>query len=137
MIRVVVDTNVVVSGLLAPAGNEALVLLAIHQGLVHPCFSEEILAEYVEVIARPKFPFGAEAIAATLAMFRARGELIAPAGAPPVLPDADDAKFLHCAEAAHAEYLVTGNKRHFPPEASDIVQIVSAGELLDLITLAS
>ena len=44
MIRAVIDTNVVVSGLLARAGNEALILLAIHQGLARPCFSEEILA---------------------------------------------------------------------------------------------
>jgi predicted nucleic acid-binding protein len=42
VIRAVIDTNVLVSGLLSPAGNEALVLLAIHQGLVRPC-SEEIL----------------------------------------------------------------------------------------------
>ena len=46
MIRAVIDTNVLVSGLLSPAGNEALILLAIHKRLVHPCFSEEILEEY-------------------------------------------------------------------------------------------
>ena len=55
MIRAVIDTNVLVSGLLSPAGNEALILLAIHQGLVHPCFSEEILEEYAAVLAKPKF----------------------------------------------------------------------------------
>ena len=53
MIRAVIDTNVLVSGLLSPAGKEALILLAIHQGLVHPCFSEEILEEYAAVLARP------------------------------------------------------------------------------------
>jgi hypothetical protein len=37
VIRAVIDTNVLVSGLLSPTGNEALILLAIHQGLVHPC----------------------------------------------------------------------------------------------------
>jgi len=57
VIRAVIDTNVLVSGLLSPAGNEALILLAIHQGLVHPCFSEEILEEYAAVLARPKFAF--------------------------------------------------------------------------------
>ena len=49
MIRAVVDTNVLVSALIAPAGNEALILLAIRQGLVKPSFSEEILMEYAEV----------------------------------------------------------------------------------------
>ncbi len=43
MIRTVIDTNVLVSGLLSPAGNEALILPAIHQGLVHPCFSRDII----------------------------------------------------------------------------------------------
>ena len=70
MIRAVIDTNVLVSGLLSPAGNEALILLAIHQGLVHPCFSDEILEEYAAVLARPKFAFPSDEIAAVLAMFR-------------------------------------------------------------------
>ncbi len=73
MIRAVIDTNVVVSGLISPAGNEALILLAIHQGLVHPCFTEEILEEYAAVLARPKFAFAPDEIAAVLAMFSQAG----------------------------------------------------------------
>jgi predicted nucleic acid-binding protein len=60
---------------LSPRGNEALILLAIHQGLVHPCFSEEMLEEYGAVLARPKFAFPPDEIAAVLAMFRQQGEL--------------------------------------------------------------
>jgi hypothetical protein len=73
VIQAVIDTNVVVSGLLSPAGNEALILLAIHQGLVRPCFSEEILEEYAGVLARPKFAFPADEVAALLAMFSQPG----------------------------------------------------------------
>ena len=76
MIRAVIDTNVLVSGLLTPAGNEAMILLAIHQGLVHPCFSEETLEEYAAVLARPKFAFPPDEIAAVLAMFRSQGEAL-------------------------------------------------------------
>jgi predicted nucleic acid-binding protein len=43
VIRAVVDTNVFVSALIAPTGNEALIVLAIRQGLVKPYFSGEIL----------------------------------------------------------------------------------------------
>jgi predicted nucleic acid-binding protein len=50
------------------------------------------------------------------------------------LQDPDDAKFVHCAETAQAEYLITGNKRHFPLEARGTARVVSAGELLDRIT---
>ena len=109
MIRAVIDTNVLVSGLLSPRGNEALILLAIHQGLVHPCD-------------------------AVLAMFRQQGQLFHAAAPLAASLDPDDTKFLQCAEAAQAEYIVTGNKRHFPESVYGLTSIVSAGELLDRIT---
>jgi predicted nucleic acid-binding protein len=84
VIRAVIDTNVPVSDLLAPAGNEALIVLAIHHGLLRPCFSVEIPHEYAEVLARPKFAFPSQEVAAALAMFHDRGELIAPVGPAPV-----------------------------------------------------
>ena len=135
MIRAVIDTNVVVSGLLSPAGNEALILLAIHQGLVRPCFSEVILEEYAGVLARPKFAFSADEIAALLAMFRRQGALILPKATTAVSIDPGDTKFLQCAETAQADYLVTGNKRHFPESNYGVTRVVSASELLDWITL--
>jgi len=134
VIRAVIDTNVVVSGLLSPAGNEALILLAIHQGLLHPCFSEEILEEYASVLARPKFAFPPDEIAAVLDMFRSRGEFFPTKTSAIAASDPGDTKFLQCAEAALADYLVTGNKRHFPTGSHGVTQIVSAGELLDRIT---
>lgn len=87
------------------------------------------------MLARPKFSFPPDEIVAAMAMFRERAELINPQGDPPALPDPDDSKFLHCAEAAQAEYLVTGNKRHFPSEMCGTVRVVRAGDLLDRITL--
>jgi putative PIN family toxin of toxin-antitoxin system len=134
VIRAVIDTNVLVSGLLSPAGNEALIVLAINQGLVRPCVSDDILEEYAEVLARSKFAFLPDEIAAVLAMFRSNGELIRPKGSAPASPDAGDAKFLHCARAAQAEYIVTGNKRHFPPALCGAVRVVNGRELLDRIT---
>ena len=57
MIRVVIDTNVLVSAMTSLSGNEALLLLAVKQSLMGPCFSPAILEEYSEVLARPKFDF--------------------------------------------------------------------------------
>jgi putative PIN family toxin of toxin-antitoxin system len=114
VIRAVIDTNVLVSGLLAASGNEALIILTIHQGVLRPYFSPAILAEYAAVLARPKFAFDADDIEALITMLHDKGELIRPQGAAPSLPDPDDSIFLHCALAARAEYIVTGNKRHFP-----------------------
>ena len=135
MIQAVIDTNVVVSGLLSPAGNEALILLAIHQGLVRPCFSEVILEEYAGVLARPKFAFPADEIGALLAMFRRQGEFIVPKASGVVSVDPGDTKFLQCAETTQADYIVTGNKRHFPEGSYGVTRVVSAGELLDWIAL--
>ena len=102
MIRAVIDTNVLVSGLLSPAGNEALIVLAVRQGLIRPCVSEAVLAEYAEVLARPKFAFPPHEVAAVQGMFCATGELVALGGAGPVLPDPDDAEFARCAVATAA-----------------------------------
>jgi putative PIN family toxin of toxin-antitoxin system len=135
VIRAVIDTNVLVSGLLSPAGNEALILLAIRQGLVRPCLSDAIATEYAGVLARPKFPFAPQQIEALLAIMRDRGEFFRPEGFQAVSPDPADTKFLHCALAAGAEFIVTGNKRHFPDSPYGPTHVVNAGELLDRITL--
>ncbi len=134
MIRAVIDTNVLVSGLLSPAGNEASILLAVHQGLVRPCFSKDILQEYAGVLARPKFAFPPDEIEAVLAMFQSQGEFFLPDISAAASSDPTDTKFLHCAQAAQADYLVTGNKRDFPHASYGPTRVVSAGELLDRIT---
>ena len=133
MIRVVLDTNVLVSGLLAPLGNEALSLLALHQGLLQPCFSEAILEEYRAVLARPKFGFPEEEVAALMALLLQVGTPMHPGTSTLSSPDPSDSKFLHCAEASQADFLVTGNKRHFPAETYGSTRIVSAGELLEKV----
>jgi putative PIN family toxin of toxin-antitoxin system len=135
VIRAVIDTNVLISGLLSPSGNEALILLAVRQGLLHPCFSEDILTEYRNVLARPKFGFPPDEIAALLAMFRNNGKLVQPAGSTFVSPDPADTKFLHCAQAGQAEFIVTGNKRDFPDAPYGQTQVVNAAELLVRITV--
>jgi putative PIN family toxin of toxin-antitoxin system len=135
VIRAVIDTNVLISGLLTPSGNAALILLAVRHGMLHPCFSEDILTEYRNVLGRPKFGFPPDEIAALLAMLRNNGEFVQPKRSNFVSPDPADTKFLHCAQAGQADFIVTGNKRHFPNAPYGQTQIVNAAELLDLITV--
>ena len=87
------------------------------------------------MLARLKFAFEPDEIGALPAMLRGKGELIRPQGPAPALPDSGESKFLHCAEAGRAEYIVTGNKRHFPQDTCGAVRVVNAGERLDRITL--
>ena len=135
MIRAVVDTNVLVSAMISSAGNEALLIMAINQGLIMPCFSVEILEEYADVLLRPKFGFQGTEVDALIDLLRRRGSLLDPA--PPVRssPDPDDDMFIACALAGKVDFLVTGNKRHFPQAQYADARVVNAAELLEFITL--
>ena len=50
-------------------------------------------------------------------------------------PDPDDDKFIACALQGKVDFLVTGNKRHFPPDPLPGIKVVNAAELLEFITL--
>jgi putative PIN family toxin of toxin-antitoxin system len=135
VIRAVIDTNVLVSALISPSGNAALVVLAVQQGMVRPSFSEAILQEYTAVLARPRFAFASAEIAALLDMFRAKGDFFRPDKSVARSPDPADTKFLQCADAAQADFIVTGNKRHFPGAPYGPTHVVNATQLLERITL--
>jgi putative PIN family toxin of toxin-antitoxin system len=134
MIGVVIDTNVLVSALLSPSGNEALLLLAVNQGLVRPYFSPAVLEEYSEVLTRPKFAFSSNEITELIDLFQRQGDLVYPTLLSAISPDPGDDKFIACALTAETDFLVTGNKKDFPNDQLGATQVVSAGELLDLIT---
>jgi putative PIN family toxin of toxin-antitoxin system len=57
-VKIVLDTDVIVSGLIQPLGNPAKVLTLALAGAVQICHEKRILAEYAEVLARPRFKFG-------------------------------------------------------------------------------
>ena len=133
MIRVVLDTNVLVSALISPFGNESLVLQAVQKGRIEPFFSERIVEEYTEVLARPKFNFAHDEIKGLIELLRAQGSLFEPASVAGASPDPGDDDFIACALAANAAFLVTGNKRHFPAESCGQTKVVSARELLESI----
>jgi len=135
VIRVVIDTDVVISGLLTPRGNAAVVLLAVHQGMLHPCVSLPILDEYAAVLARPKFGFGTAEIDNALGLLRRRAEIVAPPPSPFVSSDPGDTKFIDCAVATCANFIVTGNARHYPHSPYGVTEVLGAGELLRRLTL--
>jgi putative PIN family toxin of toxin-antitoxin system len=135
MIRAVIDTNVLVSALISPSGNEDLLLLSVKQGLVRPCFSHAVLKEYSEVLARPRFAFSPAEITALIDLLRRQGDLLHSAPLFGISPDPKDDEFIACALTTQADFVVTGNKKDFPKNQLGATQVVSAGELLNLITL--
>ena len=128
MIRAVIDTNVLVSAMISSAGNEALLVMAINQGLVTPCFSPEVLEEYSDVLRRPRFGFTADEVDALLGMFHRRGTLLNAVPIARISPDPGDDKFIACAISGKADFLVTGNKRHYPQSQQTGAKVVNAGE---------
>jgi putative PIN family toxin of toxin-antitoxin system len=113
-LRLVVDTNVVISAALKPDGLQRTVLLLALSKPARLYLSEEILAEYSEVLARPELQIRKGVRQQLLQLIRNAGHVIAPTRRLLVTSDPDDNIFLECADAARADYLVTGNQRHFP-----------------------
>ena len=125
--RIVVDTNVLVSGLLTPHGPPGRIVDGILLGELVPIFDDRILREYALVLARPRFRFDPARVAAVLDFLERAGE---PVVAPPLaveLPDAGDRAFLEVAWHADVNALVTGNLRHFPTEACSAVRVEAPG----------
>ena len=130
--RIVLDTNVLVSGLLRPHGPPGAILRMLSAGHVRICYDARILAEYREVLLRPLFPFDVERVDALLDEMRAAGLLVASRPLETPLPDPDDEPFLEVGLAGGAECLVTGNRRHYPRRAAGGMPILSPAEFLDL-----
>jgi uncharacterized protein len=133
MIRVVLDTNILISALLSPQGPPAQVfLMAIREPDVQLCLSGDIFAEYEEVIRRPRLNRSDSEIEATLRAIRERGFWVKPTEKVHACSDPDDNIFLECAQAVAAHYLVTGNVKDFPAAWAS-TQIVSARQFLDAV----
>lgn len=131
--KVVLDTNVLVSGLISPSGPPGEILRLLETGLIVPCLSEGILGEYRNVLTRPEFQFSVFKIASLLQRFEAVGELVIAELLPGDFPDPKDAPFLEAALAAHADFLVTGNLRHFPERLRQGVAVVSPRGFLEAL----
>jgi putative PIN family toxin of toxin-antitoxin system len=129
-VRIVLDTNVLVSGLLTPYGAPADVVRMVVSGAVTLCVDARILLEYAEVLARPRFAFPADPVHALLDLVAAEGLQVAAGPLSTRLPDPDDEPFLEVAVAGDAACLVTGNLTHYPPAARAGMAVLAPAEFL-------
>jgi uncharacterized protein len=113
-LRLVIDTNILVSAALKPEGLQRTVLVLAMTRPARLYVSQAILAEYREVLARREFKIRRGLRQQLLQLIKNRAQLVDPVRALEVTKDPDDNKFLECADAARADYLITGNQQHFP-----------------------
>ena len=133
MIRVVFDTSVLYSAILKPKGVPAAVLDLVTAGVLLPCISPAVLAEYQDVlIERPALQPHAKGAHHVVNILVDVGIQVTPTERLSISDHEDDNRFYECAEAAQADYLVTGNQKHFPKD-HQTTKIVNPRQLLNLV----
>jgi putative PIN family toxin of toxin-antitoxin system len=130
--KVVIDTNVLVSANLSDEGLPAAILDLAANKTILMFVSPAVLAEYEAVLRRPRLNLSAAAVASSLAVIRNISRLVKPTRRLAEAADETDNRFLECAVSAGADYIITGNTRHFP-DRFESIRIVTPREFLDLI----
>lgn len=129
MIRVVFDTNILFSAVFKRVGVPAQVIDYVTAGILTPCVSDDVMAEYVDVLTRPILRPHARRVLEVLELMAAFAIHVSPTQKLSLCLDPDDDCFLECALEAKATYLVTGNVRHFPKDYEPVA-IVTPRQLL-------
>jgi putative PIN family toxin of toxin-antitoxin system len=128
--NVVLDTNVLVSGLLSPFAPPGEVVRLVVAGRLTPCLDARLMAEYAAVLHRPKFGFAPDSVAALLNYLLRTGLFMAAETLARPLPDPDDQPFLEVALAGRAECLITGNRRHYPAASCEGQRVLAPAEFI-------
>ncbi len=131
-LRLVIDTNVLISAALKPVGLPRTVLLLAITRPARLYVSSAILLEYREVLSRPELSIRRGLRQQFLQLIRNHSHLVVPRRRLQVTKDPGDDKFLECADAARADYLVTGNQRHFPKFWKQ-TKVITPREFIDLM----
>lgn len=129
--NIVLDTNVLVSGLLTPFGPSGEIIRMVSGGNLVLLYDARVLLEYEEVLNRPKFEFNKEHINTLLDFIKQNGKLVSPLPLKTPLPDPDDEPFLEVSIAGEAKCLVTGNKAHYPAVSRQGIKIFSPSKFLE------
>ena len=135
MPKVILDTNVIISAFLKAESNPALILALGLEGSLTVCLSKKIWQEYQGVLRRKKFRgLDQESIEKLLSVLKEQAIWVLPRISVNILSrDPADNKFLECALESQADYLITGNTRHFPLKKFHGTQIINPRDFIDLI----
>jgi len=130
-LRLVLDTNVLISAALKPEGLQRTAFLLAITRPARLYVSEPIVEEYSDVLARRELRIRREARWQLLQLIKNCSLLVTPRCRLEIAGDPDDNIFLECADAARADYLITGNLRHFPRHWKQ-TKVVTAREFIEI-----
>ncbi len=131
-LRLVLDTNIVISAALKPDGLQRTVLLLAITKPARLYVSTHIFSEYRTVLSRPELRIRRGLRLQFLQLLKNRAHLVSPSQWLQITTDLADNIFLECADAARADYLVTGNQRHFPKFWKK-TKIITSRELIGIV----
>jgi len=124
---VVIDTNVLISGLLSPFGKPGRIVDLLLSGHLRLAYDDRILLEYRDVLGRPDFGFIREQIERFFAIMPYQERVFPSAWSYPCSPDLSDVPFLEAAMAS-TRVLITGNMRHYPPACRGPVHVYAPAD---------
>ena len=128
--RAVIDTNVFVSALINPNGKAFQILSLILNQKISVLYDSRILNEYFGVLKRPKFGFNEELIHSIIDFVKSTGEFIPSEPVRIKFNDESDRPFYEVALTGRADFLVTGNLKHFPKTGKKL-KIASPAKFID------
>jgi len=131
-LRLVIYTNVVVSAALKPDSLPRTVILLALSKSVKWYVSDAILDEYALVLARTELKIRRGLRQQLVQLIKNHTQLVRPARIPQVTTDPADNIFVECADSARADYLITGNPRHFPPFWKN-TKVINSRDFLSII----
>jgi putative PIN family toxin of toxin-antitoxin system len=127
--KIVLDTNIIVSAFINPKGIPSEIISLLLAKKITICYDNKIFSEYMEVLKKSKFNFNSTLIDAFLDFIKDNGEYIVAEPQKIKFDDDDDKVFYDVYKSSGANYIITGNKKHFPKEDN----IITPREYMELM----
>jgi hypothetical protein len=141
-VKVVFDTNILISAIINPSGRPAFLLKLVLLGKIRLVFAKELLEEVLEVFAREKIKKifkkrkgRAEAAEKALREICLISDWvkISPDGEVIIKDDPSDDKFIHCAVEGEADFVITGDQHLLRLSQYQGIKIVTPGDFLKIV----
>jgi len=129
-VKIVLDTNIIVSALLSPSGNSARIMAFVLDGIITLVYDNKVLVEYLDVLNRKNLRIDNELVNSVIDFISKEGEFRIASPQKAKFVDEDDRVFYELYKSDGIDFLITGNTRHFPHEKG----IVSPKKFLEEIS---